>query len=122
MDHPITSGNLVSQWSPLLPSPRLDVQSRSTSVQSPVVYWDQSIGQWVQAPSVASGLLSFPSTPEARLEGFIAEAWGTCQTTEAADVSECVAGASGLPSTQPLQASSASGGAKSKHPLIKLQC
>jgi len=29
------------------PPPRLDEQSRSTSVQSPVVYWDQSTEQWV---------------------------------------------------------------------------
>jgi len=43
-----------------------------------------------------------------RLEGFIAEAWGTCQTTEAVDVSQCVVGASGLPPMQPSQASSAS--------------
>jgi len=70
------------------PPPRLDVQSSSTSVQSPVLYWDQSIGQWVRAPSVASGLFSFPSTPEARLEGFIAEARGMCQTTNAAVVSQ----------------------------------
>jgi len=102
------------------PPPGLDMQPRSTSVH-PVVYWDQSIGQWVRAPSVASGLSSFPSTPEASLEGFIAQARGTCQNTKAADVSQCVAGASGLPSTQPSQASSVSGGAKSKYLLINLQ-
>jgi len=91
-------------------------------VQSPVLYWDQSTGQWVRAPSVASGLLLFHSTPEIRLEGFIAEVRGTRQPTKGVDVSQCVSGASGLPLAQPNQVTTASVGAKSKHPLLKLQC
>ena len=55
------------------------------------------------------------------MEGFIAEAQGMCQTTNAAVVSQCVTGVSGPPSTQTLQASSASGEAKSKNLLFKLQ-
>jgi len=75
----------------------------------------------VQAPSVASGLSPFHSTHEVRLEGFIAEARGTCQSSKVVDVSQCVSRASGPPPTQPMQASSASVGAKSKHPFLKLQ-
>jgi len=37
------------------------------------------------------------------------------------DVSQCVSGASGPPPAQSTQATTASGGAKSKHPLLKLQ-
>jgi len=99
------------EFTPTLP--RMDVQPRSTLVPYPVAHRDQSIGQWVRAPSLASGLSSFPTTPDARLEGFIAEARGKCQTTNVAVVSQCVAGVSGPPSTQPSQASSASGVAKS---------
>jgi len=77
--------------------------------------------QWVQAPSVASGLSPFHSTPDARLEGFIVEARGTCQSSKVVDVSQCVSGASGPLPMQPMQASSVSVGAKSKHPLLKLQ-
>jgi len=56
---------------------------------------------WVQDPSLASGLSSFPATPESRPEGFIAEARGTCQTTHAVIVFQCGVGSSGPPSTQP---------------------
>ena len=51
------------------PPPRIDAQSRSTSVQSPVLYWDQSTGQWVRVPSVAPGLSPFHSTPEVTAGG-----------------------------------------------------
>jgi len=62
-----------------------------------------------------------PITPESRPEGFIAEARGTCQTTDTVVVSQNVIGGLGPPSTQPLQASSASGTTKSKNPLFELQ-
>jgi len=60
------------------PPARLDAPVSSTPVQSPVVYQDPSTEQWVRVPSAASALSSFNSIADARLEGFIAEAWGTC--------------------------------------------
>jgi len=103
------------------PPPRKDVQPRGTLVPCLVAEGDQTMKPWLRAPSLASGLSSFPTTPESRMEGFIAEARGTCQTTNTAVVSQCVTGGSGPPSTQHSQASSASGEAKSKNPLFKLQ-
>jgi len=85
------------------------VQPCGTSVPCPVAQGDQTIRPWIRAPSVASGLSSFPTTPESRTEGFIAEAQGTCQTTDAVVVSQCVVGGSGPPSKWHSQASSASG-------------
>ena len=79
------------------PPPSLDVPSGSTSAQSPVLYWEQLTGRWVRDPNVAFGLSPFHSTPDGRLEGFIAEARGTCQSTKVVDVSQCVSGASGPP-------------------------
>jgi len=102
-------------------APRMDVRPRGTLVPCPVAQENQTVGPWVRDPGLASSLSSFPATPESRPEGFIAEAWGTCQTANAVIVSQCVAGGSGPPSTQPSQASSASEEAKSKNPLFKLQ-
>ena len=95
------------------PSARIDVPSRSTPIQSPVVYKDPLTGQRVRAPSVASGLSSFNS---------ITEAHGACQSSNVVDVSQCVSGTSDPPPTQPTQAGNASMGAKSSHLLLKLQC
>jgi len=104
------------------PQARLDVPIGSTPVQSPVVYQDPSTGQWVQVPSNATNLSSFNSVPDARLEGFIAEAWGTCQSAKVVDVSQCVSGISGLPPVQPMQARDASMSTKWSNSLLKLQC
>ena len=103
------------------PPPRMDVQPSGTLVPYPVTRGDQTIRPWVRAPSLTSGLSSFPTTPEVRTEGFIAEARGMCQTANSAVVSQCVTGGLGPPSTQPSQASSTSREAKSKNPLFKLQ-
>jgi len=89
-------------------------------MQSPAVYQYPSTGQWVRALSGTSGLSLFNSILDARLEGFIAEAQGTCQSAKVVDVSQCVSGTSGPPPVQPMQARDASVGAMSSHLLLKL--
>jgi len=91
------------------PTSGVDVQPRGTVVPCPVIPEDLTVRPWVRDPSLASGLSSFPATSESRPDGFIAEVWGTCQTTNAVVVSQCVVGCSGPPSTQPSQASGAFG-------------
>jgi len=104
------------------PQARVDVPIGSTPVQSPVIYKDPSTGQWVLGPSNAASLSSFNSIPKARIDGFIAEARGTCQSAKVVDVSQCVSGTSGPPPAQPMQAQDASVSGKSSKSLLKLQC
>jgi len=55
------------------PPQRVDVPLRGALASHPVILGDQIVGQWVRAPSVASGVPSSSSVPAAKQEGFIAE-------------------------------------------------
>jgi len=89
------------------PRARVDAPIGSTPVQSPVIYQDPSTGKLFQVPSKAACLSSINSIPDVGMTGFIAEAWGTCQSANVVDVSQCVSGTSGPPLAQPVQASDA---------------
>ena len=70
------------------PVPGVNAKSRGAIVPCTVHPGDQTVRPWVKNPSVASGVSSFPVTPDSA--GFIAEAWGMCQTGHAVVVSQGV--------------------------------
>jgi len=101
--------------------PRTDVRSTGAPAQSPVTQGDQVVGhKWVRNPSSVSGLSSIPLTPDVGQDGFIAEARGTSDAIDVAQIASCVTGASTSSSGQPSQVSNASAESKSKRLLFKL--